>query len=398
MGPNQDVPGSDGIGDTPRPVDMDNEDRYPLMTPSPPPQGPPSPPRNLQANVGNDSITLTWDRPAFNGRSPIRRHNIYRGTASGGETYLDYVVTELTYEDTNASKCQKYFYQVTAVNDIGESPRSNEANATVSTGLIGPADVDAFLSGVSFEDVLITWTLSPDDGAGCGFVVRYEVYRGMGYDSEGGGYQLAGSVANGTSFFVDSLAGDGNLDNYFYRICAVNSYNDTSCSVGQAAKFTRPLALGPSLISVPLIQSNESVQHVLRTVKYDRAWYYDSSSQGWKWYMEDKTYSGRLSDVNHTMGIWVNVTQNCNLTVAGIVPAQTMIQLQEGWNLVSFPSFNATYTIADLKAETGATRVEGYDPAPPHFLRVLGDAEVLLAGMGYWVNVVADTIWTVSFA
>jgi len=96
--------------------------------------------------------------------------------------------------------------------------------------------------------------------------------------------------------------------------------------------------------------------------------------------------------------LWVNVTEDSNLTVAGMAPAQTMIQLQEGWNLVSFPSFNTSYTVADLKAETGATSVEGYHLAPPHYLRVLGDAEVFQTGYGYWVKVEADTIWTVSFA
>jgi parallel beta-helix repeat protein len=32
-GPNQDIPGSDGIGDTPYVIDADNQDRYPLMNP-----------------------------------------------------------------------------------------------------------------------------------------------------------------------------------------------------------------------------------------------------------------------------------------------------------------------------------------------------------------------------
>jgi parallel beta-helix repeat protein len=32
-GPNQDIPGGDGIGDTPYVIDSDNEDRYPLMEP-----------------------------------------------------------------------------------------------------------------------------------------------------------------------------------------------------------------------------------------------------------------------------------------------------------------------------------------------------------------------------
>ncbi|MCJ2557345.1 MAG: hypothetical protein LN415_09630, partial [Candidatus Thermoplasmatota archaeon] len=152
----------------------------------------------------------------------------------------------------------------------------------------------------------------------------------------------------------------------------------------------------PNLVSVPLIQSNESIEIVLQTVEYDRAWNYDSSSQEWKWYMTSKTYRRGLWNMDHTGGMWANVKEDSNLTVAGIVPAQTTIFLYEGWNLVSVPSFNSSYTVADLKAEAGATRVEGYDLAPPHFLRVLEDAEVLLAGFGYWVKVEADTVWIVE--
>ncbi len=112
--------------------------------------------------------------------------------------------------------------------------------------------------------------------------------------------------------------------------------------------------------------------------------------------MKDKTYSGGFSSLNEMMGLWVNVTEDSNLTVAGTVPAQTTIHLYEGWNLVSFPSFNASYSVADLKAEIGATRVEGYDLAPPYFLRVLGDAEVLQAGYAYWVKMDIDVDWIVE--
>ncbi len=100
--------------------------------------------------------------------------------------------------------------------------------------------------------------------------------------------------------------------------------------------------------------------------------------------------------MNCTMGLWVNVTEGSNLTIAGIVPAQTTIHLYKGWNLVSFPSFNDSYTVADLKAETGVTRVEGYDSMPPHHLRVLGDGDVLLAGEAHWVRVEVNTVWVVE--
>jgi hypothetical protein len=92
----------------------------------------------------------------------------------------------------------------------------------------------------------------------------------------------------------------------------------------------------------------------------------------------------------------MNVTSDCNFTIAGAVPAQTMIHLHEGWNLVSFPSFNSSYTVADLKAELPVERVEGFDPnAPPHFLRVLQDFDVLSVGQGYWVKVSQDATWAV---
>ena len=134
----------------------------------------------------------------------------------------------------------------------------------------------------------------------------------------------------------------------------------------------------------------------MQTVKYDTAWYYDSSSGEWKWQMMHKQY-GRLTSINSTMGLWVNVTGDCNFTVAGIVPAQTTIHLRSGWNLVSFPSFNSSYSVAELKTELPVERVEGFDPtAPPHFLRVLQDSDVPQAGEGYWGKFSADVTCVMS--
>ncbi len=257
-----------------------------------------------------------------------------------------------------------------------------------------PGNLDAHLNGKGLENVTITWDLSGDDGSGKGDVVGYRIYRGSEYDSNGNAYVFLGNVSNGMSTYTDCYVGEGNPSNYFYQVCAINTLGIPSCSPNQAGKFTRPLAQGPNLVSIPLIQSNESIETVLQTVKYDRAWFYDSSSQEWKWYVTFKNYRRGLWSVNHTMGLWVNATGDSNLTVAGIVPANTPVQLHRGWNLVGFPSFNSTYTVSDLKAEVGATRVEGFDSsALPYCLGVLGDGEVLQAGYGYWVRVEADTVW-----
>jgi hypothetical protein len=260
-----------------------------------------------------------------------------------------------------------------------------------------PTILYAQLAGAGHEDVQINWDLSPDDGMGSKSVVGYRIYRNMTYDPQGLGYAPIALLPNGTSQFVDNLAGEGNPNNHFYVVCAVNATDTPTCSQDQAGKFTRSLAEGPNLVSFPLIQSDEDTATVLRTVAFDKTWSYDSSSQGWKSYMTSKPYRGDFIDVNHTVGFWINVTASSNLTVAGLVPSASAVSLRPGWNLVGFPSFNSTYTIADLKAETGAQRVEGFSPIdPPYFLRLMSDGDVLQTGFGYWVNVDSAATWTIS--
>ena len=279
---------------------------------------------------------------------------------------------------------------------------SNETNnvATISisvTSLRPPTLADAVLTGNDLENVTLNWSLSPDDGVGLEIVTGYRIYRNLTYDSDGLGYSPIASLPNSTSTFADPGAGEGDPNHYFYRVCARDVNNTTACSSTQAGKFTRPLTKGPNLASAPLIQSDESVETVLQTVEFDKVWVYDSFDEKWKWYMAFKDYRRGLFNINQTMGIWINVTQNSNLTVAGIVPAQTPIHLYEGWNLVSFPSVNVSHTVGDMKASLPVERVEGFDPAPPYFLRVLSDSDVLLAGRAYWVRVQADVEWIVTF-
>ena len=362
------------------------------------PVGPPSAPQNLHVIGGDGNVSLTWDPPAVDGGFSIMHYLIYRGLTTGGEVFLQNVGNVTSYADFSVTNGQEYFYQVSAVNLKGMSPMSEEVSVTPLPPPAAPLDIGSTLTGQNLENVTITWSPSPDDGTGLESVLAYEIRRGSSYSASGFGYQFLSTIPNGTFEFTNVLSGMGDSSSYFYRLCAVDFNGNTGCALVQAAKFTRPLAQGPNLISIPLVQSNTGMEYVLQTVKWDKAWSYDSSSREWKSSMKDKTYSRGLSNFNQTMGLWVNVTGDCNLTVAGVVPAQTTIHLHQGWNLVSFPSFNTTFTVADLKAETGATRVEGFDSAPPYFLRVLGDAEALQAGYGYWMSVQSEMDWVVKIA
>ena len=393
-GPNQDIPGSDWIGDSPYVIDFDSQDRYPLMNPFG--TYPPSAPLNLSATAGDQQVFLTWNTPSFDGGLPITNYRIYRGITSGGEIFYAQIGIALTFPDTGLTNGQIYCYRVSALNGVGEGPLSNEACATPTTMPGAPVILQADLSGNGLENVTVRWNLSSDDGAGQNSVVGYSIHKDTTYDVNAFGYQLVATVPEGTDLHVDNIAGEGDPNNYFYRICAIDLNNLTNCSVNQAGKFTRSLINGPNLVSIPLIQSIENIETVLQTVKWDKAWTYDSSAQKWKSHMMFKPYKGELNEVNVTMGIWVNVMEQSNLTIAGVVPSITSIYLHAGWNLVGFPSFNGTFAVSDLKATVGVERVEGFEPmTPPYFLRALTDGEILQTGFGYWIRTLTDGLWTV---
>ena len=263
---------------------------------------------------------------------------------------------------------------------------------------VPPTLQQAVLVGASLENVEITWNASADEGQPSG-TVKYEIWRAASY---AGLYSyLDEMVADGSPSYayVDSGAGHVDPSNYFYKVRSVNEIAKWNVTNETAGKFVRQLSAGVNFVSIPLQQVDESLETVLQTLAYDRAWHYDHAGKEWRYFARDRAYKTDLGSMDHATGLWVDVTTGSALTVAGMVPFDTIIQLRSGWNMVGFPSFNLTYTVADLKAATGATRVEGYyAPGLPYCLRVLEDFEVLQAGEAYWVRVDTAVDWIVEVA
>jgi DNA-binding beta-propeller fold protein YncE/fibronectin type 3 domain-containing protein len=90
------------------------------------PQPPPAAPTNLTATPGNAQVSLTW-----HAATGATSYNVSRSTTSGGPyAGIAFNVASTNYTDNTVVNGTTYFYVVTAVNNSGESPHSNQASAT----------------------------------------------------------------------------------------------------------------------------------------------------------------------------------------------------------------------------------------------------------------------------
>src|SRR5205809_158605 len=184
-------------------------------TPSaaPPPPSPPSAPQNLAATGGNAQVTLTWQAPASNGGSPITNYKIYRGTTSGGETLVATIGNQLSYSDGGLTNGVTYCYQVSAVNNVGEGPRSNEASATPTAPAGPPGAPQGLVATAGDATVTLTWSAPSSNGGSP--ITNYRIYRGTSSNGE----TLKATIGNVLTYTDTSVT---NGVTYYYQVSAMN--------------------------------------------------------------------------------------------------------------------------------------------------------------------------------
>ena len=99
----------------------------------------PAAPTNLTAIAGTNRVGLNWTAAAT-----ATSYNIKRGASATG-TFTTIGTSTLTnFQDTTALNGTTYYYEVTAVNGIGEGPPSNVVSATPANGLDGTGVTGAY--------------------------------------------------------------------------------------------------------------------------------------------------------------------------------------------------------------------------------------------------------------
>lgn len=177
----------------------------------------PSPPRNLTAEENNLNISINWKVPLDVGGTPVIEYNIYRGTDSSNLTVYDTVSSDLTYySDNSVDKGSKYYYQVSAVNDVGESDLSNVVESEINTVPTEPVNLSLEVKGDSLS---LDWQSPLDDGGSQ--ILNYNVYRGTSKNNLTLFKELS---ANKTSFEDDTVTKG---TTYYYEVTASNKIGES---------------------------------------------------------------------------------------------------------------------------------------------------------------------------
>lgn len=155
----------------------------------------PGTPTGLKAVNGDRQVTLSWNAVAG-----AASYNVYRSPTSGGEGSTPYRagVTATSFVDT-VNNGVTYYYQVSAVNSVGESGRSNEVSGRPVSSVIkainaGGAAAGTYLADTGYSGGGLSSTTATIDTSRVSNPAPQAVYRTWRYGDFT--YNISGLAAN----------------------------------------------------------------------------------------------------------------------------------------------------------------------------------------------------------
>ncbi len=150
---------------------------------------------------------------------------------------------------------------------------------------------------------------------------------------------------------------------------------------------------GWNMISLPWQRNKVSIEKALSGISWTKAMVYINN----KWYVynkeRDAKYNLGFPEIDNTMGIWVECTEN------GVIDGpdwnrSTTIELHKGWNLVGYPSTHAK-KVSDVFYRIPWRYLETMDESGN--MQHLSISDYMQTGKAYWIYVTSDCTWTVQW-
>ena len=129
--------------------------------------------------------------------------------------------------------------------------------------------------------------------------------------------------------------------------------------------------------------------------------YNATESDRWKNFHTDKpALWNDLGSLHHRLGFWIRITDPEGTTLvvsANELTASQSISLNEGWNLVGYPSRsnkNRTEALNNIVFGTDVAVIESYNATTGSWLQ-LSENDFFEVGKGYWIYSKVEKTWNV---
>ncbi|HEX3617434.1 MAG TPA: Ig-like domain repeat protein [Solirubrobacteraceae bacterium] len=121
----------------------------------------PGVPLDLHADAGNGQVSLSWTAPTSDGGASITGYRVLRADSATGSFSAVAAPTASPYLDTGLTAGASYYYELEAVNSVGDSPPTSAITVTLPARPSAPTAVSAS-AGVGAATV--SWAAPDSDG------------------------------------------------------------------------------------------------------------------------------------------------------------------------------------------------------------------------------------------
>jgi hypothetical protein len=294
-------------------------------------------------DAGETALTYTW---ATTGTPPAAVAFSANGTNAAKSTTATF------------TKAGSYSLQVT-IRDAGgltvTSAASVTVNQTTTTVTVSPASAAVNLNGTQ------PFTASANDQFGAAMASQptfsWAVTTGVGGINPASGDYSAGAVAGSATITATGGGKSGTA----------------SVTVDAIQEMQLPLSRGWNLISLPFDPVTPAVADCFSGAV--------TASNVWRWDAAAKQYR-QVTAMKALEGYWVYAAADATVTVRGTVPANTVISLAAGWNLVGVAGMTAP-----------AAGMQAWSTDSGSMAGAMLEVGIMEPLDGYWIFVADPTDW-----